>query len=111
MQFFTIAAAALLASTGLAAPSVNARTLQVQVEFQGAAGVAQTQWVPADGATHAAEADFSVSHIAVLDPVPASVNCYAYGIDGSETFTYGPGTVDVGPPQVQTIISCTIGPR
>jgi hypothetical protein len=111
MQFLTLAATTLLATTGLAAPSGDARTIQAQVQFQGAAGVAQTQSVPIDGNTYPVEAQFSVSHIAVLDPIPASVNCIAVGIDGSHTYTYGAGIFDVGPPQVQETISCSIGPR
>ncbi|ETS86771.1 hypothetical protein PFICI_00599 [Pestalotiopsis fici W106-1] len=109
MQFLTLAATALLAHTGLAAP--EARSPTVAVQFQGAADAVYTQWVVADGVDRAVYADFSVSHIAVLDPAPASLNCHAHGIDGSDTYTYGPGTVDVGPPQVQTTISCTLGPR
>ncbi|KAI0141328.1 hypothetical protein BJ166DRAFT_597624 [Pestalotiopsis sp. NC0098] len=109
MQFLTLAATALLASTGLAAP--EARSATVAVRFEGAADAAYTQWVPADGVAHTVGTDLSISHIVVLDPAPASLNCHAHGIDGSDTYTYGPGSVDVGPPQVQLTISCTLGPR
>ncbi|KAH8197162.1 hypothetical protein TruAng_008655 [Truncatella angustata] len=111
MQSFTLATITFLAGTGLAAPSINARSyVQVQVQFQGAAGVAQTQYVPADGSTYPVYSDFSVSHIAIINDVPASVNCFAEGVDGSETYTYGTETVDVGPPQVQMSISCYQSP-
>lgn len=110
MRYSTLAATALLASTGLAAPSIKSRTVSVHVEFQGAADVAETQYVPADGTDYYVYADFSVSHIEVKD-APASVNCHAVGVDNGETFTYGPGVFDVGPPQELLSISCTLGPK
>jgi hypothetical protein len=44
----------------------------------------------------------SISHIQGA----AGANCVVRGIDGSETYTYGVGTVDVGPPQTQISIAC-----
>ncbi|KAF3007199.1 hypothetical protein E8E14_005564 [Neopestalotiopsis sp. 37M] len=113
MQFLTLAATALLASTGLAARAEGAArrsTFTAEVEFQGAADAVFTQWVPTDGSVQTVYTDLSVSHIEVIN-APASLNCHAYGVDGSDTYTYGPGVVDVGPPQVQTTISCTLGPK
>lgn len=110
MRFFAVAASALLANTALAAPSVEKRTDSVHVQWQGAADAVADQYVAVDSVSYPPNADFSVSHIAVLDNRP-SVTCVATGVDGSFTTVSGGQTIDVGPPQLQISIICSVGPK
>ncbi|KAI1845326.1 hypothetical protein JX265_005483 [Neoarthrinium moseri] len=106
MQFTTLFATAILAAAGLAAPSNEARPTEVHLQWQGAAGVKVDQKVLADGQTFNVNTEISVSHIQAFGP--ESLVCHANGIDGSKTDVFGFNTVDVGPPQVQSNVTCTV---
>ncbi|KAH8676352.1 hypothetical protein BX600DRAFT_508514 [Xylariales sp. PMI_506] len=105
MHTFTLATITLFAGIGLAAPS-GLNLPVVHIQYQAAADVIRDQYITADGNPCKANTDLSISHIESF--APPNVNCLAVGSDGSNTYTYGAETVDVGPPQVQDTISCWV---
>lgn len=109
MQFLTVATA-LFAGLAAAAPSSSAekarRTTTVDLTFWAAADNTFTQWgIPVDGSLVPIGSDLSFTSIS--SDAPSNVACLAHGIDGSETYLYGPAKdVPIGPPQVQVDAKC-----
>ncbi|KAK8095550.1 uncharacterized protein PG998_002177 [Apiospora kogelbergensis] len=108
MQFFTFAATTLFAGLAMAAPAPEADTiiLRATVKFEGAAGASYSRSVPVDGHSQATDNALSISHIYVQ--APNYVSCIAKGVDGSVTTVKGGQTKDVGPPQTQTSVTCSL---
>ncbi|KAK8048971.1 hypothetical protein PG994_010701 [Apiospora phragmitis] len=108
MQFFTFAATTLFAGLAMAAPAPEADTsiLVATVKFEGAADAAYSRTVAVDGHSHDTYNSLSISHINVQ--APSYVSCTAKGVDGSVTTVRGGQIKDVGPPQTQTSITCSL---
>ncbi|KAK6843506.1 hypothetical protein PG990_004615 [Apiospora arundinis] len=110
MQFFTLAATTLFAGLAMAAPAPDADIIRTaNVKFEGAAGAAFSLTVAVDGHSHAISNPLSISHINVN--APNYVSCTARGVDGSVTTVTGGQTKDVGPPQTQKSITCSLTPK
>ncbi|ORY56700.1 uncharacterized protein BCR38DRAFT_450915 [Pseudomassariella vexata] len=109
MHFITLTTTLLFAATGLAAPSapqVQGRTYDtVHIEFQGAADAKFDLDIATDGNRVSIGNQLSISHI--VSYAPEGVECHFLGVEGSQTYTSGYQTVDVGPPQPQLYASCS----
>ncbi|KAJ5103288.1 hypothetical protein N7532_003817 [Penicillium argentinense] len=75
----------------------------VTVDFIGAADAHFEQTFPTDGTSTVISNVLSISHIEID---VSGVHCTFNGVDKSVTDVYGPGTVDVGPPQTQVEGRC-----
>ncbi|KAG6988493.1 hypothetical protein G7Y79_00072g097550 [Physcia stellaris] len=108
MRFITTAAVVLLASIptfSSAAPAPLEPRQQDTVTFEGAGPNPPSYSLspPFRGENITINNPLSVSHIRVN--VDRGV-CSFRGINGSFVFIVGSGSVDVGPPQVQTSVKC-----